>query len=260
VVEPERAAEPEPVPGPDEVPLGEEATADTGTGDELLDADTFVAGQGVNVLGEVGGEVEPPAEDVLEGSTGGADEALLEEIEEDVNLDTFGSGSGLLDLSLQADDTSLGGILDEIYTAEEGQETREGSAVEASAEEEQIIPEEEFAAPEPVGEAPVLVQAYVEAEADTLSNAFGYMLFLPLLAILYTAIVAVAGFNNVMPGILSTIQGRNGLYGVHIIWYVMIGIAVVAGLIIGVAFMLSKKGETAGRKEKVKKVEATEGG
>ena len=33
-----------------------------------------------------------------------------------MNLDTFGSVSGLLDLSLQADDTSLGGILDEIYT------------------------------------------------------------------------------------------------------------------------------------------------
>ena len=34
---------------------------------------------------------------------------------DDINLDSFGSGSGLLDLSLQADDTSLGGILDEIY-------------------------------------------------------------------------------------------------------------------------------------------------
>ncbi len=43
-------------------------------------------------------------------------EASLEEIEKDASLDTFGSGSGLLDLSLQADDTSLGGILDEIYT------------------------------------------------------------------------------------------------------------------------------------------------
>lgn len=30
-------------------------------------------------------------------------------------LDSFGSGSGLLDLSLQLDDTSLGGIFDEIY-------------------------------------------------------------------------------------------------------------------------------------------------
>lgn len=41
-------------------------------------------------------------------------EIPLEQIEDDVDLDTFGSGSGLLDLALQADDTSLGGILDEI--------------------------------------------------------------------------------------------------------------------------------------------------
>lgn len=46
-------------------------------------------------------------------------EIPLDEIEGDVNLDSFGNGSALLDLSLQADDTSLGGILDEIYTAED---------------------------------------------------------------------------------------------------------------------------------------------
>ena len=50
--------------------------------------------------------------------TGTVIESGLKEIEEDVNLDSFGSGSGLLDLSLQADDTSLGGILDEIYAPE----------------------------------------------------------------------------------------------------------------------------------------------
>ena len=48
-----------------------------------------------------------------------------------MNLDSFGSGSGLLDLSLQADDTSLGGILDEIYTTEdEGAEPAEAGTVE----------------------------------------------------------------------------------------------------------------------------------
>jgi hypothetical protein len=52
------------------------------------------------------------------GPAGSSAEASLEEIEDDVSLDSFGSGSGLLDLSLQADDTSLGGILDEIYTPE----------------------------------------------------------------------------------------------------------------------------------------------
>jgi len=38
---------------------------------------------------------------------------------DDPNFDSFGSGSGLLDLSLQLDETSLGGILDEIYAPEE---------------------------------------------------------------------------------------------------------------------------------------------
>ncbi|MDD5191765.1 MAG: hypothetical protein PHH54_05255 [Candidatus Nanoarchaeia archaeon] len=51
-------------------------------------------------------------------------EPTLEEIEGDVNLDTFGSGSGLLDLSLQADDTSLRGFLDEIYTPENQHEQK----------------------------------------------------------------------------------------------------------------------------------------
>ena len=69
-------------------------------------------------LGRLSAETVAPA--------GEGTEASLEEIEDDVNLDSFGSGSGLLDLSLQADDTSLGGILDEIYTSEGGGE--EGKA------------------------------------------------------------------------------------------------------------------------------------
>jgi len=65
-------------------------------------------------------------------------EASLEDIEEDVNLDSFGSDSGLLDLELQADDTSLGGILDEIYTAEGGEGTT-GPAEEQTGEAETRI-------------------------------------------------------------------------------------------------------------------------
>ena len=98
---------------------------------DLTSADTALTGEGINVLGETDRDY-PVTDDTMGetagtmGTTGTTPEASLEEIEEDVNLDSFGSGSGLLDLSLQADDTSLGGILDEIYTtegAEEGQET-----------------------------------------------------------------------------------------------------------------------------------------
>ena len=50
----------------------------------------------------------------------------FDKMDEDINLDSFGSGSGLLDLSLQADDTSLGGILDEIYAEEDNAEKDKG--------------------------------------------------------------------------------------------------------------------------------------
>jgi hypothetical protein len=124
------------------------------TGDE-----TTVSGEGINVLGETDGDYQL-ADDTMgetRAASGGIldddmdalsetaatpmSEASLEEIEEDVNLDTFGSGSGLLDLSLQADDTSLGGILDEIYTpeGEEGPEPREASAMEVAAEAESML-------------------------------------------------------------------------------------------------------------------------
>jgi NADH:ubiquinone oxidoreductase subunit 6 (subunit J) len=71
------------------------------------------------------------------------------------------------------------------------------------------------------------------------------MLFLPLLAIIYTAIVAVTGFSNIMPSIREKVQST--------IWYIAGGAVVVAVLLIGAAFMLSGKPATADKKKKVKK-------
>ena len=251
----------------DEISLAPEPSEGPAEESESSGADTTAtAGKGIDVLGEADGDYKladdtlsetkvVPDEGSLAGDTLGATkaasgEASLEEIEEDVNLDTFGSGSGLLDLSLQADDTSLGGILDEIYTPEgkEGKEGAEASAVEVAAEAEQLIPDEGLAEPEPGPEAPAIAQVHAEPAPDVISNAFGIMLFLPLLAIVYTAIVAVAGFNNMMPSALTAIQ--------KLIWYIVIGAVVASGLIVGVAFMLggkNKGGKTAVKKEKTKK-------
>ena len=60
------------------------------------------------------------------------------------------------------------------------------------------------------------------------SNVFGMMLFLPLLALIYTAIVAVAGQRGVMPSILA-----------KAVWYIVIAAIVVAALVVGAAFMLT---------------------
>jgi len=243
----ESPAPPEPQAEEEEISLVSEPAEEA----DLSNADTTaIGGEELDILGEAGGETSL-ADETIGETKAASDEASLEEIEEDVNLDTFGSGSGLLDLSLQADDTSLGGILDEIYTSEESEagqeETAESaSAMDVAAETGQMLSAESgFAVPEPIMEAPAVAGAYTEPKPDTLSNAFGIMLFLPLLAIIYTAIVAVAGFNDVMPTILEKTQS--------IIWYIMIGAAVVAISIVGTAFMLSGSKSKVAKKPKAKR-------
>ena len=193
-------------------------------------------------------------------------EASLEEIEDDVNLDSFGSGSGLLDLSLQADDTSLGGILDEIYTAEGGEgeatpaegepaeaevEAGEGPAFEdMTAEAEHGAGEEEAAVPETVAVMPAaMMPAFAEVLPDAQSNILGMLLFLPMLALLYTAIVIVAAMKNVMPTILTSVQG--------LIPYIMGGGIVLALVVFGASFAAGReKAPKVAKPAKDKKVKA----
>ncbi len=244
---------PEPAADTDEILLAPE-TGTPAASSELTDADTALTGLGTSVLGEVDKDYEVTddtmAETAIPTGTAGttAPEVPLEEVEEDVNLDTFGSGSGLLDLSLQADDTSLGGVLDEIYTAEGGgaepsaEAEGEESPAAAGIEPEQMIGEEELAAPQPAGEALALAGPVIETAPDAQSNMLGMLLFLPLLVVIYTMVVAVAGLRGVMPSILAGIQG--------LIWYVMGGAAVLALLVTAAAFLLTGERSAVPPKEK----------
>jgi len=232
----------------------------------LTDADTTVASGGTDVLGETGaaGKTAEGAEDAVSKAEAGPDETFLvssdetpvgssakeslEQIEEDVSLDSFGSGSGLLDLSLQADDTSLGGILDEIYAPEgeeQAQPAEAASAMDLTAETEQMLSDQTFDTSQPSVVQTPEAAAYLEPRSDALSDAFGLMLFLPLLLVFYTAVVAVAGFSDMTPAILEKVQS--------IIWYVLIGLAVAAGLVVGAAFMLTAGVGKATAKPKAKK-------
>ncbi len=232
----------------------------------LTDADTTVASGGTDVLGETGaaGKTAEGAEDTVSKAEAGPDETFLvssdetsvdssakeslEQIEEDVSLDSFGSGSGLLDLSLQADDTSLGGILDEIYAPEgeeQAQPAEAASAMDLTAETEQMLSDQTFDTSQPSVVQTPEAAAYLEPRSDALSDAFGLMLFLPLLLVFYTAVVAVAGFSDMTPAILEKVQS--------IIWYVLIGLAVAAGLVVGAAFMLTAGVGKATAKPKAKK-------
>ncbi len=220
---------------------------------DITDMDTALTGEGLNVLGESDADYDVTDDSLAEtvGPAGTSTEASLEEIEDDVNLDSFGSGSGLLDLSLQADDTSLGGILDEIYTTEGGEEGatgEEGDMVgDMAAEAEHAVADIEMAAPEPMIAAPAAIaQAFVEVPPDTQSNMLGILLFLPLAALLYAAIVVVAAHREVMPSILESIQG--------VVWYILAGATVVSILVIGASFVVGgEKKPKAAKAPKAKK-------
>lgn len=257
----------------EEILLAPDTPAKSGDEIELTDADTQIVQDGIKVLGETDSETADALKEGDETFKGleepdsapsAAKGSSLEEIEKDVSLDTFGSGSGLLDLSLQADDTSLGGILDEIYTP--GQDAKgaapagtaagagtgapataaaEGSAMEVAAEADQMISESQF--PEPAVASAVAARAMVaEIEPDAMSNALGIMMLIPLIAVVYTIIVAISGFSPVTPAILKPVQG--------IIWYVVIGMTVVSGVIACVGLMAGgeKKPKTP-KPPKVKK-------
>ena len=222
-----------------------EIEADSPAEDELTQDDTVVDSQGLNVLDETAGGSENDyllADDSMGETQIISDEASLKEIEEDINLDTFGSGSGLLDLSLQADDTSLGGILDEIYTPEgedQGKESFVSAApMDIAAQTEEMLAETED---EPAFVMPSAARA-VEIEPDAVSNAFGIMMFLPLLAVIYTAIVMTGGMFGVRPAIIEQLQG--------LIWYIVAGIGVLSLLIIAFPLLLSGSGSTKTAKPK----------
>jgi excisionase family DNA binding protein len=267
-VEPEMKAEPKSKPEPevesqeqiDEALLSEETGIEGGL-DDLTDADTALTGQGTSVLGQ-GDNDYPKTDDTMAETAitagGTSSEVPLEEIEGDVNLDSLGSGSGLLDLSLQADDTSLGGILDEIYTADGDKsepekleaeeptgEIGEDEEAAAATEPEQIMPQEQLSA-QPQQELEMLAQPMVGVIPDKQANILGLLLLLPLIAVLYTIIIALAGSQGVRPSILTAVQG--------IIWYI-VGLAIVGTAIgAGASVVMTREGGPRVKKEKPPKV------
>ena len=230
--------------------------ADTGEAAGDLGGDTALTGsEGISVLGETDGDFKLTDDTMAEtlAGLGATGETSLEEIEDDLSLDSVGSGSGLLDLSLQADDTSLGGILDEIYTSDgEGQ----GPAKDTVGTTEEMVAESETL-PVDAGigvedgfvpmTTPVMMASAAEIPADESSRMLGGLLFIPVFVLLYTAVIAVAGMRGVLPSALSVIQG--------FIWYVLGGVLVVALIVAAMGF--TKGGGPKPAKEKKAKAAKT---
>lgn len=224
--------------------------------DPLTNADTNISlsGDSINVLGgstenefkisdDTLGEtklVQKPAKALDDKD----DDAMsVAKLDDDVNLDSFGggSGSGLLDLSLQADDTSLGAVLDDIYPeTQNAPASKQGTPAGGLAAEAEKIFEQE--SPDSLGHddlsqaAPMAASAGVmvmaEPAPDTASDVFGAILFVPMLVAIFTAIVVASGYNSIPDlKILTSIQ--------PIIWYITGGLA---ALVILMAIIASASG------------------
>ncbi|MCD4831999.1 MAG: helix-turn-helix domain-containing protein [Anaerohalosphaeraceae bacterium] len=243
--------------------------------DALISEDTKLSattGSSINILGDTDPEFRLSDDTIGEtkiisseggslddGGFGNEEELSVARLDDDVNLDSFGgSGSGLLDLSLQADDTSLGAVLDDIYPEsgqpganDQGQSPAAGMGFEVEADEmmaQAVEPGsvETIDETESVSSMPMAKAIYAQDVPDTSSNVFGVMLFLPLIASVYASIVVL---STLMPiaelKILSSVQ--------DIIWYIIAG---TAGAVFLMAIIASVTASGGNAKAKPKKARA----
>jgi hypothetical protein len=175
---------------------------------------------GVNVLGEAGDQADPMAQTAM--SAGVSDQ---------VNLEGVGSGSGLLDLTRESDDTSLGAeLLDEIGPGRSKAGT--GAPVESGVGTGVAMEAAAVASGRRVGAA-----IHIEA-VDAHSGLFGGLALGAAVFVVLGAIVLIAAVAGTRPGLVNLLTGygEQGAVGLAIlmgIGLVLAGVGGVAGLILG---------------------------
>jgi len=178
---------------------------------------------GVNVFGDEGsGRVDPMAQTSI-GSG----------IQDQINLEGVGSGSGLLDLTRESDDTSLGAeLLDEITPGGSmagsmaGGGARRGTVVSADS---GIAMD----APRAGGRSAITQPVYVEAP-DALAPALGWLALFGAGILIFGLFVLLNAVSGVRPSVISKMSGPNGSGMVYLLM-TLGGAAIffVIGLIVG---------------------------
>jgi len=218
---------------------------------DVSKADTNVGTTGLSVLGETDDGYKLAGD--TQGETVAEEEAgdIVGNLDDDMNLESVGSGSGLLDLSLQADDTSLGAVLDDILPtgSEDAGEGTPGDLVLAAEEGEApaasggapapmaAAPEEPIAIPPP---GPRAVPMAFEPEPTAVDKACGISLFVPLLAIVLTATASVAALRGIRPSLVQMLQ-KDIVAGIPLVWVVAAVLAVVVLLMLAVGALTGSR-------------------
>ncbi len=219
---------------------------DTGPASKDEKDDTVVTSHGVNVLDDSDGELE--LADPL------AQTQIAPDLDDQVHLDSGASGSGLLDLTREADDTSLGAeLLDEIYPGgEEGQvetqlptqlEVPSGSVAMSGSETQAVAPAlMDYARP---------VAAY-----EPTSGAYAAMLIIPLVALLYLGFVVAGRITGGSAPLLNFFGGdyAAGEESFTKLWIFVGGAILLSFAFLGVGYMvLGASGKPREKKAKAPK-------
>lgn len=203
---------------------------------------TVVPSVGVNVFDddELDEQVDPLAQTAVTDVAG-------------LGMEGTGSGSGILDLTRESDDTSLGQeLLDEIYTAEgEGEATVEmGDDTRAGLEaaipaEEATEPEEAFEVEEeteteteaePVmAEKPraVVKEMVVEYGPDALSTSLTALMVVAVVVMWFAGLGAAALVRGITPALLQTVYAN--------LWIYATSALVVGAVAAAITFFVVKK-------------------
>ena len=161
-----------------------------------------------------------------------------------LGIEGVGSGSGILDLTRERDDTSLGAdLMDDIYAADEetsadaGDDTRSG--MEAGDDEGAVEAEPAFAGAPAADAAPgraapvATVRQVVEYAPDAASSALTALLAVAVLVMLVGGMGAAALVLGVQPALLAAVYSKLVIYS-----GAAAGVAVLAA---GVTFFLARR-------------------
>ncbi len=227
--------------GSDAVSLEESAAGQTSSGTTAAGAtkgDTVVPSVGVNVFDDddLDEHVDPLAQTAVTDVAG-------------LGIDAATSGSGILDLTRESDDTSLGQeLLDEIYTdeadsvGEPSEGTREGLAEGIPDEAAGTAAEGEFQAEvdadvEPAGKptgSRGAVREVMEYAPDAVSASLTALLIVAVLVMCFSGLGSAALIRGIMPALLGAVYTKLWIYAAG-----AVGVAVISA---AVTYFLRKRG------------------
>ncbi len=200
--------------------------------------DTVVPSVGVNVFDddELDEHVDPLAQTAVTDLAG-------------LGMEGAGSGSGILDLTRESDDTSLGReLLEEIYTGDEdregesdvqvGADTRAGldKAGDDEAGDDEVL-EVEVEAQDESGAAPakVIVKEVVEYGPDPVSAGLTALMAVAVLVMCIAGLAAASMVQGITPALLE--------FAYQKLWMCAAGVVVVGGIAAGVTYMMAKRAQ-----------------